>query len=186
MVEQAWYLDTPICSFRNLFLQWEQLNGLSLVWVCSSCLISAALMNLFSWLELLCWIVFIWTFVPLHSICRSDPNYDNNDKFSQMQATWWTRLDVKIPSFCLFMNIFLQWKQLNSLSWCELVHTESILLHQRISFHNMNSWMVFISTFQQLFPLWKEIHRSSSIEWRWTQLTQVTNHTAVPIVERDS
>ena len=145
MEEQAWYLDTPLCSFTNLFLQREQVNGLSLVWVCSCCLISAALMNLFSWLELLCWIVFIWTFVPLHSICRSDPNYDNNDKFSQMQATWWTRLDVKIPSFCLFMNIFLQWKQLNSLSWCELVHTESILLHQRISFHNMSSWMVFTS-----------------------------------------
>ena len=80
MEEQAWYLDTPLCSFTNLFLQREQVIVLSLVWVCSCCLISAALMNLFWWLELLCWIVFIWTFVPLHSICRSDPNYDNNDK----------------------------------------------------------------------------------------------------------
>ena len=25
--------------------------------------------------------------LKLQSICRSDPNYDNNDKFSQMQAT---------------------------------------------------------------------------------------------------
>ena len=168
MEEQAWYLDTPLCSFTNLFLQREQVIVLSLVWVCSCCLISAALMNLFSWLELLCWNYNLYAEVTQIMITMT--------RFYQMQATWWTRLDVKIPSFCLFMNIFLQWKELNSLSWCELVHTESILLHQRISFHNMNSWMVFISNFQQLFPLSKEINQCSSIEWMWTQFTIHTKH----------
>ena len=85
-------------------------------------------------------------------------------------------LMLRCPHFVYLWNIFLQWKQLNSLSWCELVHTESILLHQRISFHNMNSWMVFISNFQQLFPLSKEINQCSSIEWMWTQFTIHTKH----------
>ena len=64
-----------------------------------------------------------------------------------MKETWWNRLHVKIPSFCLFINLFH-----NGNSWmvyhrCDPVHADSIMLHQRISFHNMSSWMVFIWTF---------------------------------------
>ena len=68
------------CLFMNLFLHWEQLNFLSLL--CSCWLNSAALTNLFSQFKQLN--VFVWTFV-LHSIFRSDPNYDKRP--SKWQVT---------------------------------------------------------------------------------------------------
>ena len=81
LIQATWWnrLDVKMpsfCLFMNLFLHWEHLNFLSLS--CSRWLNSAALTNLFSQFKQLN--VFVWTFV-LHSIFRSDPNYDNkNDK----------------------------------------------------------------------------------------------------------
>ena len=136
------------CLFMNLFLHWEQLKFLSLL--CSCSLNSAALTNLFSQYEQLnCFYFNFWTAFYIQKWPKLwQQKWQGFFKCKQpggtglklMQATWLNRLDVKMPSFCLFMNLFLHWEHLNFLSLAVL-HADSILLLWLISFHNSSSWM---------------------------------------------